>query len=79
MTIESLKDLFNFLEAEIEISETASGDLKIEGCDGTHRFTRKWAASRGLKKRKTEDLFALLAEHGGCCCDCEVLLIVDYR
>ena len=75
MTIESLEDLFNFLEAEIKFSFPASGGFKIDGCDGTHRLTRKWAASRGLKKRKTEDLFALLAEHGGCCCDCEVLLI----
>ena len=79
MTIESLEDLFNFLEAEIEISETASGDLKIEGCDGTHRLTHEWAASRGLGDLKTEDLLALLAKHGGNCCDCEVLLNVAYR
>ena len=74
MTIESLEDLFTFLEAEIEFSETASGGFKIEGCDGTHRVTRKWAASRGFGDLKTEDLLARLAEHGGNCCDCEVLL-----
>ena len=79
MTIESLEDLFNFLEAEIKFSFPASGGFKIDGCDGTHSLTREWAASRGLGDLKTENLFELLAEHGGNCCDCEVLLNVAYR
>ncbi len=79
MTIESLEDLFDYLDAEIGFSETASGGLKIEGCDGTHRLTHEWAASRGLGDLKSEDLLALLAKHGGNCCDCEVLLNVAYR
>ena len=73
MTIESLEDLFDYLDAEIEFSEPASGGLRVEGCDGTHRLTREWAARRGLGDLETEDLLALLAEHGGQCCDCEAL------
>jgi hypothetical protein len=47
--------------------------LARHGCDNTHRHTLAWAATRGLDEEETEDLLDLLARHGGCCCDCEVL------
>ena len=66
MTIESLESLFDYLDAEIG-----------SRCDGTHRLTREWAVQHSLDDLETEALLALLAKHGGCCCDCEVLLNVE--
>ena len=79
MTIESLEDLFDYLDAEIGFSETASGGLRVEGCDGTHRLTLEWAARCGLGDLETEALLALLAKHGGHCCDCEALFNAEPR
>ena len=59
-----LEDLFDYLDEF----------LVRQDCDNSHRHTREWAASRGFGDLETEDLLALLAKHGGCCCDCEVLL-----
>lgn len=47
--------------------------IEEHGCDHTHRFTRKFLASRSLPLGATE--MALLAQGGGC--DCEVVLNVD--
>jgi Protein of unknown function (DUF2695) len=47
------------------------------GCDGTHRWTIRW---RDLRAPRARGLLRRLADKGGCCCDCEVLLNVfpDY-
>lgn len=47
------------------------------GCDGTHRWTRRW---RDLRAPGAQGLISKLQRRGGCCCDCEVILNVypDY-
>ncbi|HEX6403470.1 MAG TPA: DUF2695 domain-containing protein [Pseudonocardiaceae bacterium] len=43
------------------------------GCDGTHRWTLRW---RELSAPRATALLRRLANRGGCCCDCEVLMNV---
>jgi Protein of unknown function (DUF2695) len=43
------------------------------GCDGTHRWSIRWRDSRSPRAR---GLIRRLAQKGGCCCDCEVILNV---
>ena len=43
------------------------------GCTGDHRFTTRW---RAAQRRPMPALLRWLAERGGCCCDCEVVLNV---
>jgi hypothetical protein len=43
------------------------------GCTSDHRFTTRW---RTAQPRPMPALMRWLADRGGCCCDCEVLLNV---
>src|SRR4249919_789179 len=43
------------------------------GCDGTHRWTRRW---RDLRSPRARGLIRRLERQGACCCDCEVILNV---
>jgi hypothetical protein len=43
------------------------------GCDGTHRWTKRW---REVSAPRASALLRRLANRGGCCCDCEVLMNV---
>lgn len=60
-----LKDLLNWVDAEIQIS----------GCDHTHRLTRTWLAEHGHSPTRT--LGALMALGGFC--DCEVAMNVETK
>lgn len=40
-------------------------------CCNDHRYTREFCRMRGLD---VERVIAEVGRHGGCCCDCEVLL-----
>jgi hypothetical protein len=56
-----------------ELIRTVDESCRADGCDNSHRFTRRFLEARGLPVGKTE--MALLAQGGGC--DCEVVLNVD--
>jgi hypothetical protein len=43
------------------------------GCDGTHRWTRRW---RDLRAPGLRSLLGKLERLGACCCDCEVVFNV---
>ncbi len=43
------------------------------GCNGTHRWTERW---RAISAPRATALLQRLANRGGCCCDCEVLMNV---
>ena len=47
--------------------------LKEFGCDGTHRWTRRW---RDLRAPSARGLLRKLERLGACCCDCEVIFNV---
>ena len=71
VTLESLYDLFGYLDANVDITVTSTGP-KVVGCNGTHRQVREWSTFYGLNSIKTDELVELLEQHGGYC-DCEVL------
>ena len=71
VTVNALEDLFDRLDAAVGLREVHGG-LRVDGCDGTHRQVRTWAAEHALNGRAMEELVELLQRHGGHC-DCEAL------
>ena len=71
---ESLENLLDYLvEQGIDIS-VGAGDVRVVGCDHTRRHSTRWLQLHGFD---VDEALALLTNHGGCCCDCEMLFNVD--
>ena len=62
---ESLENLLDYLVEQ---------GIDNGGCDNTHRHSVRWLRLHGFD---VDEALALLANHGGRCCDCEVYLNVD--
>ena len=76
-----LIDLFLYLEAEgVRVITQPDrmdplGFVRVEGCDGSNRHTRAWAATRELDERRVLAYF----DAEGCPCDCSVIGDLDLR
>ena len=65
---EHLIDLLQYLGANgVRSASDAEGNVTVEGCGGTDRFTSEWATARGLGERAVRQFL------DGQGCDCSVL------
>lgn len=71
MTREQELELKERLEARITFDLEP---LRTKGCDHTHGITEAFLREKGLHPAYE---LTLLAERGGGCCDCEILLNAD--
>ena len=71
VALEGILDLFDYLDGKVVITTTAK-NLRVRGCNGTHRHIRNWSTAYGLDVWQTYELVELLKWHGGGC-DCEAI------